>query len=131
MGNGNLLEITSTNDSQRSFSYDELHSKWVGNEAGNLRLVFQKEENQYCGRSFEDSFICKNIEFIVNFKERFVSLKNRDKIVLGDVDYYDIAENCIDSKTSFALDILLYGGENGERWKTPGYIHEGLEWLAQ
>jgi hypothetical protein len=52
-------------------------------------------------------------------------------LTAGSTDYYALARECINSKTSFALDILLYGGDSQEKWDIPFYIKEGLEWLAQ
>lgn len=48
-------------------------------------------------------------------------------------DSYDLANNCIGSKASFALDILLNSINDGKHtfsnWKMPPYIEEGLLWL--
>jgi putative ATP-dependent endonuclease of OLD family len=114
-----------------TFSYKDDASKWDATSDGQLRLVFQKEENGYQARSFEDAFISNNLRFIVDNEDNFTSLKNKSVLKATLPDYYDIADQCIESKTSFALDILLYGGENNEGWTIPLYIREGLEWLAQ
>lgn len=98
---------------------------------GNLRLAFQKETNGYQARSFEDAFICDNLQFIIDNKDNFAGLKNRDKLKSLGNDYYHMAHECINSKTAFALDILLYGGSKNEKWNIPLYIKEGLEWLIQ
>lgn len=111
--------------------YNEKTLKWKMSAQGNLRLVFQKEKNGYHPRSFEDAFICDNLEFIIDNKDKFVGLKNRDKLTNSGNDYLTIAKECIDSKTAFALDILLYGGEKNEKWNIPLYIKEGVEWLIQ
>lgn len=129
--NDSLNDIVKLNEDQRTYIYDESTSTWKVNKSGNLRLVFQKEENGYQARSFEDAFICKNLQFIVDKKNDFRGLKNRDKLTKSSTDYFDLAEQCIDSKTSFALDILLYGGIENEKWEIPLYIEEGLKWLAQ
>ena len=104
---------------------------WVSDSSGILRIAFQKEENGYQARSFEDAFLSVNLQYILENKDAFSSLKNREKIIPTATDYYDLAENCIDSKTSFALDILLYAGDDNTKWDTPLYIKEGLEWLAK
>lgn len=114
-----------------TFSYDEGASKWGATSTGQLRLLFQKEENGYQSRSFEDAFVNDNLQFIIDNQDSFTSLKNRAILRNSPPDYYEIADQCIESKTSFALDILLYGGKNNEGWVTPQYIKEGLEWLAQ
>jgi putative ATP-dependent endonuclease of OLD family len=112
-------------------SYNDSIAEWNMDENGQLRLLFQKAENGYQSRSFEDAFICNNLQFIIDNKDNFMSLKNISTLETDNPNYYDIADQCIDSKTSFALDILLYGGKENEKWTTPLYIKEGLEWLAQ
>lgn len=114
-----------------TFSYKDDTAKWDAASDGLLRLVFQKEESGYLARSFEDAFINNNLQFIIDNEDNFTSLKNKNVLKDATPDYYDIADRCIESKTSFALDILLYGGTNNEGWTIPLYIREGLEWLAQ
>lgn len=126
-----LDEIVGMSAKPITFSYDSATAKWNADSDGQLRLLFQKEEGGYQARSFEDAFINNNLQFIIDNKDNFTSLKNKDILETIPPDYYDIADQCIDSKTSFALDILLYGGVNNEGWNTPLYIKEGLEWLAQ
>jgi predicted ATP-dependent endonuclease of OLD family len=113
------------------YGYDNSTDKWVNNLDGQLKIAFQKKQHNYQARSFEDAFISCNKEFIVNNKESFVGLKNIDKLSEPSIDFYDIADSCIDSKTSFALDVLMYGGEQNEKWNIPLYIEEGLQWLKQ
>lgn len=113
------------------WEYNAAKSKWETNLAGTLRLIIQKEEKGYQARSFEDAFICVNHKFLVDNKATFTSFKKRSKLILTSDDFYMFADECVDSKTGFALDILLYGGENNEKWTTPLYIKEGLEWLVQ
>lgn len=127
----NLLDIVSLSVSPITLSYDNHTATWNLEKKGQLRLLFQKEENCYQARSFEDAFICNNLQFIIDHKNDFTSLKNIGILDNSPPDFYDIAERCVDSKTSFALDVLLYGGKENEKWTTPLYIREGLEWLAQ
>ncbi len=126
-----LNDIVAKSKNPILFSYDETNSVWEFSDNGSLRLLFQVEENGYQPRSFEDSFICNNLNFVVSNKDKFISLKNRNKIKRTSTNFYDIAENCIDSKTSFALDILLYGDAESNNWKIPSYIKEGLKWLSK
>lgn len=126
-----LEEIIATTNAQRAFSYVLETSAWIADEKGFLRIAFQTEENGYQASSFEDAFICRNTQFLVDNKANFAGLKNRSSLTAGNTDYYALAKDCISSKTSFALDILLYGGGSQEKWDIPLYIKEGLEWLAQ
>ena len=98
--------------------------------AEELCIVFQNEENAYHARSFEDSFIHLNRDFIKTNKKEFNSLKNIKDLDDPELDAYRIAENCIEKKTLFATDILYYAGNSLENWKTPNYIKEGLLWLS-
>lgn len=126
-----LDEIVGLSAKPITFSYNDDTAKWKATSDGQLRLLFQKEEKGYQARSFEDAFINLNLQFIIDNETDFTSLKNKSILKAVPPDYYDIADQCIESKTSFALDILLYGGVNNEGWTTPLYIKEGLEWLAQ
>lgn len=127
----NLPDVVSLSASPITLSYDNHTALWSFDEKGQLRLLFQKEENCYQARSFEDAFICNNLQFIIDHKNHFTSLKNIAVLDNSPPDFYDIADRCISSKTSFAIDVLLYGGTHNEKWTTPLYIREGLEWLAQ
>jgi predicted ATP-dependent endonuclease of OLD family len=127
----NLADIVILDTAPITLSYDDTASKWNFNSEGKLRLLFQKEENRYQACSFEDAFLCNNLQFVIDNKDSFSSLKNRATLTNVGNDFYKIADECIESKTGFALDVLLYGGENNKKWSTPLYIKEGLEWLAQ
>lgn len=123
-----LVELAKT---PMTFNYNDATTRWELKAEGQLKLIFQKKENEYQARSFEDAFIAINLPFIQENKELFTSLKNRKELEGSPTDYYALAEECVDSKTSFALDILLYGGSENDKWSIPLYIKEGLEWLAQ
>ncbi len=122
-------ELAQLSANHLTFKFE--NPSWVPDQSGLLRVAFQKEEKGYQARSFEDAFLSKNLSFVVDNKEAFSGLKNREKIVATANDYYDLAESCIDSKTSFALDVLLYSGDDNDKWDIPLYIKEGLEWLTK
>lgn len=125
----NLQELTKLDADQLTFKFDD--PSWEQDQYGLLRLAFQKEENGYQASSFEDAFLSINMRYVVHNKEVFSGLKNRERITATANDYYDLAKNCIDSKTSFALDVLLYSHDDYDNWEIPMYIKEGLEWLAK
>ncbi len=114
-----------------TYTFDSETNLWIAEENGMLRLIFQYEEQGYQPRSFEDAFLNINHKFVTDNRSEFTSLKNRSSLSDTTLDYYDIAEKCINSKTGFALDILLLGGENNEKWVTPIYIEEGFKWLTE
>ncbi len=118
----------------------KLDEKWVVNQTGDLMLIYQiKGTDDYYPRSFEDSFFQINRSFIINNLNAFISLKNKgmfdQKSEEGEYQFdpYLLAEKCIDSKASFALDVLLNSKKNEKHsysnWETPSYIKEGLLWL--
>lgn len=113
----------------------KVHSKvdnnWNVNEEGKLCIVFQTHENNYHARSYEDAFISLNKQFIKDNKDNFRSLKNADDLEDDEFDAYDIAANCIDKKTSFALDVIYNSDDTYSNWQIPGYITEGLLWLRK
>lgn len=115
---------------------------WETNPNGNLMIAYQtKETGGYYPRSFEDAFFQINRELVIQNKKLFPSLKCKEQLDEKDADghfiydSYDLANNCIGSKASFALDILLNSINDGKHtfsnWKMPPYIEEGLLWLRQ
>ncbi|MCG3660889.1 ATP-dependent nuclease [Aliarcobacter butzleri] len=122
-----------------------VRNKWYANSNGNLALVYQtKEENSrgeiYHSRSFEDAFFHINKDFLQKNINNFnLGLKNprfidkRHSSFVNDPYYW--AENCVDKKPSFAIEILMNsvkskrGKKSFINWNIPLYIKEGLLWL--
>jgi len=116
--------------------------KWLKDKEGFLICVYQtKEKNsndeEYYARSFEDSFFHLNRQFVIDNKDSFKSLKNKDDFDDITKDPYDLAENCIDKKPPFAIEILLNSETDNttkkdfSNWQTPDYIKQGLLWLKK
>lgn len=113
--------------------------RWYSSPRGIVLFVFQtKEKNdtglEYHARSFEDAFFHLNRQFIKDNKDTFKSLKNQEYFEDNNKDAYELAENCVGSKPSFAMEILLNSitDEDGieySNWTIPNYIKEGLLWL--
>ena len=99
-------------------------------EKENIRIAYQISEKGYQASSFEDAFISINKEFIEKNKDNFIrfgALKFFENID----EFYSFSITKVNKKSAFASSILYYGGENGEEWKVPQYIKEGLEWLKK
>ena len=125
-----ISDIVGLTDGNNTYRYDLEQRKWVFDKDGQLKLMFQTKENDYQPSSFEDAFLCCNLQFVIDNKEKFQGLKCRSRLTEGSTDYYQLALDCIDTKTTFALDILMNGGENNKNWVIPSYIKRGLKWLA-
>lgn len=104
---------------------------WEKDINGHVMIQYQEKEDSvnYYPRSFEDAFICINTDFIKD--NEFSALKNKEIIEEEPNDYYKIADECVDSKPSFAIEILLNSKEDFSNWNIPKYIKEGLEWLKK
>lgn len=126
-----IKKILSFSNRPIMVEFDDTTKQWKLSEEGQLAISFQKNEYGYQARSFEDAFLSRNLNFVVENKNNFLSLKNRKMLVNSATDYDVLADDCIDKKTTFALDVILYDGINGKEWVTPEYIKEGLEWLNQ
>lgn len=123
------------------------HDEWQSLFEGYLMLVYQVEEvnedgENYNARSFEDAFFHINRKLIIDNKDKFKSLKNinyfdKKESSSGKYKYdsYELADKCIKSKPSFAMDVLLNSicddKSNYSNWKTPKYIKDGLIWLKK
>lgn len=120
---------------------DDESKKWVVSEKGYIQLVYQmKERNEngddYHARSFEDAFAHLNKSFLKDKDNKFDSLtkKHLDSFREGEIDVYDFSNKAINSKPSFAIEILLNSEEDNDgnkfiNWKTPFYLKLGLKWL--
>jgi predicted ATP-dependent endonuclease of OLD family len=94
-------------------------------------IAYQTEEDGYHARSFEDAFIQINKNFIENNLDTFNGLKNKNYFSNPTKDSYDLAEDCINKKTHFALDIVYHSDETLSNWSVPAYIKDGLLWLKK
>ena len=95
-----------------------------------LLIAYQVEEEEYHARSFEDAFIHINREYVIDNKDTFRGLQNKNNFENG-MGAYELAEKCIKKKTHFALDILYHSNNDFSNWKIPSYIKEGLLWLKK
>lgn len=96
-----------------------------------IRIAYQipEDENTYQPASFEDAFISLNKQFIINQKDgliTFEALKNFDDTEIE--DFYKFARDKVNKKSALASS-LLYFEDEGNTWKVPKYISEGLLWL--
>lgn len=123
------------------------NDEWQSSSKGYLMLAYQVAEvdgdgDNYNARSFEDAFFHINRKLIIDNKDKFKSLKNinyfdEKESSSGKYKYdsYELAEQCIQSKPSFAMDVLLNsvcdGKSNYSNWKIPKYIKDGLIWLKK
>ncbi|WP_346893816.1 AAA family ATPase [Clostridium sp. UBA871] len=123
------------------------NENWKSSSEGFLMLVYQITEtnedgDNYNARSFEDAFFHINRKLIIDNKDNFTSLKNisyfdEKESSSGKYKYdsYILAERCIQSKPSFAMDVLLNSESNDisnySNWKIPKYIEDGLLWLKE
>lgn len=131
-----LIALT---DNQKLFVWDSTNSQWKQDNHGNLKVCFQHKENDYQARTFEDNFFSINKGFLEEKKSKIQGL---NESVLADfldsekdTDAYDLAENGILSKATFAVEII-YNSKNEDNttfsgWKIPQYIKEGLLWIRK
>jgi len=127
--NPTLIDLKGFTIQNKTFS--NTNGLWNINTNGKLCVVYQILENGFISRSFEDSFIHLNREFITPLKDEFKGLQNRTNFDDTANNAYQLAEHCIKKKTHFALDILYHSNDDFSNWQIPGYIKEGLLWLKQ
>lgn len=125
----NLLSLTNTTN-----QYNELIAKTANEKiVDSCRIAYQTKEKNYQASSFEDCFICLNLDYIESNKDNFTQgLKHRKILNEVPINFYNIAQKCIAKKSAFATEILYYDGiTDGKKWETPNYIKEGLQWLQE
>ena len=105
-----------------------------------MRVYFQVEEDGYQARSFEDGFIHINKSFISENKKKIIGLKPKKvEAFLGEgdkaIDAYTLAEDGIESKATFAIEIIYLSKKEDDKdfcgWRIPQYIKEGLLWIRK
>ena len=147
-----LIELNISQKTLRGYRDKSGTLSWRQNSEGNLLIVYQTEEanpdgEKYNARSFEDAFFHLNRTFftnvtgnnekekIANCKNKFQGLKTPSYVFDSSKDSYYLANNCVNKKPSFAMDILLNSesqpGKDFYNWNIPHYIKEGLEWLQK
>ena len=115
--------------------YDLIEKKNTDKIKNNIMITYQIPDkgSNYISSSFEDDFINLNKEFVKKNKKGFIkhlALKNFEDVEIdNDSDIYEFAQCKVKKKPIFALSILYFDGENGEIWKVPRYIKEGLLWI--
>ena len=126
--------------SDKIFSWDVVHKRWKKKPDGNMRVYFQVEEEGYQARSFEDGFIHINKTFISENKKKIIGLKPKKvEAFLGEgdkaMDAYTLAEDGIESKATFAVEIIYLSKKEDNKdfcgWSIPKYIKEGLLWIRK
>lgn len=136
-----VSQLISLSDSRKTFSWDTQNRQWKQNKNGNMKVCFQiKEENNYQARTFEDNFFTINRNFL---EKNQLTIQGLNKGVLGEfldknntTDEYDLAERGIESKATFAVDIIYNSTKEGKKnnkefcgWDIPKYIKDGLLWI--
>ena len=131
----------SISEAEKTLSKNE-EKKWVATENGIIQIAFQTEENSYHARSFEDSFLFLNQEFIKSTDNNFPSITPKwlKKYREEGCTEFELAEKGINSKPSFAIEVLLNSKTDEvesatdilfSNWETPLYIKTGLQWLKK
>lgn len=115
--------------------YDEWFKKIINLDAqgisNNVKVFYQKKEDGYHARSFEDAFINKNYDLLKSNIDNIKGLKCKEKIN-SEMDVYELTRDIIAKKSDFAASLLfLVHTDDNIEWKTPSYIEEGLEWIQK
>lgn len=139
---GNDLKVNkllSLIDNQKVFTWNAAESQWKQDENGNMRVCFQVKESNYQARTFEDNFFAINKDFLQNNKDTIRGLdeeKLKDFLdTTKEMDVYDFAETGIESKATFAVEIIFNSKKDGDKefcgWSIPKYIKDGLLWIRK
>lgn len=99
-----------------------------------IKIVYQDVENGYQGRSFEESFVNANMDYIGKNIDDIDGLKNKGKFNDCKSDPDKFVDEMLDSKgkSSFASSLLYLAlSKDDLDWNIPLYIKEGLKWIAK
>ena len=96
-----------------------------------IKLSFQLKENDYHGRSFEESFISVNVENLRNNISGIKGLKFEAEEYLNTIENIDeLTSKILDKKSDFASSLLWLALTRDVEWNMPSYIKNGLVWIA-
>ncbi|WP_244886547.1 ATP-dependent nuclease [Chromobacterium amazonense] len=110
--------------------FEDLRNQNLKTINPNIYVAYQKNENGYHGRSFEDAFAHLNRELIKNNIDSLQGLKNK-KDFDSHPNAYDLIERILDKKSAFASSLLFLALTcDKAQWQTPSYIKEGLQWIS-
>lgn len=96
-------------------------------ESGLLKVAYQTAESGYHARSFEDSFLNLNKKFLTDNKSYFKESTSYTKLSESMSINFEAADTYGVHKALFAIDVINTPDDNVS---IPGYIKEGLVWLA-
>ncbi len=122
------------------FSEEEKWDEWFKNlkldkhhsEDSNIKLSFQLEENNYHGRSFEESFISINVDNLKANISEVKGLKDDADESLNSIDDIDeLTKSILEKKSDFASSLLWLALTKDVDWNMPSYIKKGLVWIAK
>lgn len=139
-GEKDVDKLLALSPSDKIFSWDDKNKQWKKNPDGNMKVYFQVEEEGYQARSFEDGFIHINKSFISENKKKIIGLNPKKvEAFLGEgdkaIDAYMLAEDGIESKATFAVEIIYLSKKKADKdfcgWSIPKYIKEGLLWIRK
>lgn len=122
------------------FNEEEKWNEWFKNlkldkhhsEDSNIKLSFQLEENNYHGRSFEESFISINVDNLKANISEVKGLKDDAYESLNSMDDIDeLTKIILEKKSDFASSLLWLALTKDVEWNMPSYIKKGLVWIAK
>jgi predicted ATP-dependent endonuclease of OLD family len=108
----------------------QLISEQVTCISNSIKVSYQKQENGYHARSFEDAFININHETIRDHINEIDGLTNEDYYKQS-MNIYDLTDGTIRKKSDFAASILFLAHTKNIKWDIPLYIREGLDWIQK
>ena len=97
-----------------------------------IKLAFQLEENNYHGRSFEESFISVNVENLKKYISEINGVSSDAENELSTITDFDIlTDSILKKKSEFASSLLWLALTKEISWNMPSYINKGLIWIAK
>ena len=98
-----------------------------------IHIAYQREENGYQARSFEDAFINVNYNQFRAFIHSIKGLKNITKMTQKrHKDLYALTQTILNEKSDLAASLLFLAYTIKDlAWCAPSYIKEGFEWLQK
>lgn len=132
--NETLKYFLSAPDPKKETEFSDWHKRLIDGTAssdeGQIEVAYQLAEAGYHARSFEDAFISINLDKVKVHKDKLAGLKHRDTLDgFSGNDFCSLTDEILVKKSDFAGSVLYISLVEGESWRVPKYIIDGLKWI--
>ncbi|ODB85622.1 hypothetical protein A3194_12365 [Candidatus Thiodiazotropha endoloripes] len=135
ISNETLKHFYNAPENQNSQEYKDWFAKIKSHDLQSsipkINVTYQKSENGYHARSFEDAFLSINKDLVKDNVGELMGLQKTSELE-GTKDPYDLIKEILVKKSHFASSVLYLAlAKEDLNWSVPSYIKDGLAWVQK